>query len=128
MRSFRSNYFSEKFIYTLAFVENKVYLKSGAIFAADRAVSLECHEKPTHDNLGTSTKMYLTGGIHVKPLVRNKLHTPPSHPLHTPPSHPLSSEREREMTTEAVKVDRNPPITAYEHDLSTPLSQTFLFS
>ena len=54
VRSFRSNYFSEKFIYTLAFVENKVYFKSGAIFAADRAVvpgmSCETHPwQPRHE-------------------------------------------------------------------------------
>ena len=35
------------FIETLAFVENKVHFKSGAIFAADRAVSLECWNKLT---------------------------------------------------------------------------------
>ena len=35
------------FIETQAFVENKVDFKSGAIFAADRAVSLECHDKLT---------------------------------------------------------------------------------
>ena len=35
------------FIETQAFVENKVHFKSGAIFAADRAVSLECWNKLT---------------------------------------------------------------------------------
>ena len=35
------------FIETQAFVESKVHFKSGAIFAADGAVSLECWNKLT---------------------------------------------------------------------------------
>ena len=31
-------------------------------------------------------------------------------------------------STEPDKVNRTPPITSYEHDLLTPLSQTLLFS
>ena len=57
------------FIETQAFVENKLELKSGAIFAADKP-SLECHDKLTvkhrHKYLNLPT-----GGIHVKPLARN---------------------------------------------------------
>ena len=47
------------FIETQAFVENKVYFKSGAIFAA---------VPDSRSNLGTSAKMRPTGGIQVKPL------------------------------------------------------------
>ena len=48
VRSIRSNYFSEKFIHWDTGLRWKQSLfKSGAIIAADRAVSLECHDKLT---------------------------------------------------------------------------------
>ena len=48
VRSFLGAHFwRSSFIETQALVENKVDFKAGTIFAADRAVSLECRDKPT---------------------------------------------------------------------------------
>ena len=64
------------FIETQAFVENKVHFKLGAIFAADRAVSLECWNKltvkPRHvlkvAQLGKSTGSLWHVTNHTNPL------------------------------------------------------------
>ena len=67
--------FQSSFIETQAFVENKVHFKSGAIFAANRAMSLECCYN-SRSNLGMSTQMCPAGEIHGKPLAHNRPHTP----------------------------------------------------
>ena len=72
VRSFLGSSFSEKFIYWDTGLRWKQ-----SWFQIGRQFCRSSRVPNSLSNLGTSTKMCPTGGIYVKPLARNKLHTPP---------------------------------------------------